>query len=338
MKKLLTLALASTALVATTAAQAGTLDDVKAKGFLQCGVNTGAAGFAFTDDKGEYQGFDVAICKAMAAAIFDDATKVKYTPTTGKTRFTALQSGEVDVLARNTTWTMSRDVDLKFTFGPVNYYDGQGFLVRKDLGVSSAKELDGATVCIQTGTTTELNLADFFRANNINYTPVPIETQAEAEERYLAKACDAYTTDASGLASARSAFESPDDHIVLPDIISKEPLAPLVRQGDDEWADVMSWVVRALILAEEAGITAANADEMAANPPNPDVARILGKEGEFGQMLGLDADWALRAIKAVGNYGEIYDQYIGKDSPLGLERGLNALYTNGGILYAPPIR
>ena len=338
MKKLITIALSTTALVAATAAQAATLDDVKQKGFLQCGVNTGAAGFAFTDDKGEYQGFDVAICKAMAAAIFDDNTKVKYTPTTGKTRFTALQSGEVDVLARNTTWTMSRDVDLKFTFGPVNYYDGQGFLVRKDLGVSSAKELDGATVCIQTGTTTELNLADFFRANNINYTPVPIETQAEAEERYLAKACDAYTTDASGLASARSAFENPDDHMVLPDIISKEPLAPLVRHGDDEWADVMSWVVRALILAEEAGITAANADEMAANPPNPDVARILGKEGEFGSYLGLDADWALRAIKSEGNYGEIFEKYIGKGSPLGLERGLNALYTNGGILYAPPIR
>ena len=338
MKKLLTIALSTTALVAASAAHAGTLDDVKAKGFLQCGVNTGAAGFAFTDDKGEYQGFDVAICKAMAAAIFDDPTKVKYTPTTGKTRFTALQSGEVDVLARNTTWTLSRDVDLKFTFGPVNYYDGQGFLVRSDLGVSSAKELDGATICIQTGTTTELNLADFFRANNINYTPVPIETQAEAEERYLAKACDAYTTDASGLASAKSAFENPDEHVVLPDIISKEPLAPLVRQGDDEWADVMSWTVRALILAEELGITKGNVDEMVANPPNPDVARLLGVEGEFGQMLGLDKDWAVRAIKSEGNYGEIFEQYIGKGSPLGLDRGLNALYTNGGLMYAPPVR
>ena len=338
MKNFLTIALASTALVAASAAQAGTLQDVKQKGFLQCGVNTGAAGFAFTDDAGEYQGFDVALCKAMAAAIFDDPTKVKYTPTTGKTRFTALQSGEVDMLARNTTWTLSRDADLKFTFGPVNYYDGQGFLVRKDLGVASAKELDGATICIQTGTTTELNLADFFRANNINYTPVPIETQAEAEERYLAKACDAYTTDASGLASARSAFENADEHVVLPEIISKEPLAPLVRQGDDEWADVLTWVTYALMLAEEYGITSENVDDMAANPPNPDVARLLGKEGEYGQQLGLDADWALRAIKAVGNYEQIFDKYIGKDSPLGLERGLNALYTEGGILYAPPVR
>ena len=317
---------------------AGTLKQVKDRGELNCGVNTGAAGFAFTDDQGNYQGFDVAICKAVAAAVLDDANAVKYTPTTGKTRFSALASGEIDMLARNTTWTLSRDVDLGFTFGPVNYYDGQGFLVRKDLGIESAKQLDGATVCIQTGTTTELNLADYFRANNMNYTPVPIETQSEAEERYLANACDVYTTDASGLASARSAFEDADAHVVLPEIISKEPLAPLVRQGDDQWADVMSWVVRALILAEEAGVTQENVDQMMSEPPTPDVARLLGQEGEFGQMLGLDSDWAVRAIKAVGNYGEIFDQYIGANSPLGLERGLNALYTEGGILYAPPVR
>ena len=319
--------------------EGNTLQTIKDRGELNCGVNTGAAGFAFTDDQGAYQGFDVAICKAVAAAVLGDADAVAYTPTTGKTRFETLSSGEIDMLARNTTWTLSRDVDLGFTFGPVNYYDGQGFLVRTALGVDSALQLDGATVCIQTGTTTELNLADYFRANNMSYTPVPIETQSEAEERYLAEACDVYTTDASGLASARSSFEAPADHVVLPEIISKEPLAPLVRQGDDQWADVMSWVVRALILAEEKGVTKDNVMEMAEmDDLDPDVARLLGKEGEFGQMLGLDADWAVKAIAAVGNYGEIFDEYVGAGSPLGLERGLNALYTDGGIMYAPPIR
>ena len=339
MKKLLTLALASTAMTLATAASAATLDDVKAKGFLQCGVSTGVAGFAFTDDKGEYQGFDPAICRAVAAAIFGDGSKVKFTPTTGKTRFTALASGEVDMLARNTTWTLSRDADLKFTFAPVNYYDGQGFLVRKDLGVSSAKELSGATICIQTGTTTELNLADYFRAQKMEYTPVPIETNAEAQERFLANACDVYTTDASGLASTRATFEKPDDYIILPEIISKEPLAPLVRQGDDQWADIVSWVTRSLILAEEAGVTKENVEEMVGKSDlNPDVARLLGKEGEYGKMLGLDNDWAVNAVKAVGNYGEIFAQYIGKDTDIGLERGLNALYTEGGLQYSPPVR
>ena len=336
---ILSLALGTAALGFATAASAATLDDVKAKGFLQCGVSTGVAGFAFTDDAGEYQGFDPAICRAVAAAIFGDASKVKFTPTTGKTRFTALASGEVDMLARNTTWTMSRDADLKFTFAPVNYYDGQGFMVRKDLGVKSAKELDGATVCIQTGTTTELNLADYFRANNLNYTPVPIETNAEAQERYLANACDVYTTDASGLAATRATFEDSDNHIILPEIISKEPLAPLVRQGDDQWADLVSWTMRALILAEELGVTKANVDEMLGKDDvNPDVARLLGKEGEFGSMIGVDNAWAANAIKAVGNYGEIFDQYIGANTDIGLERGLNALYTEGGLQYAPPIR
>lgn len=339
MKKLLTLALASSALTFASAASAATLDDVKAKGFLQCGVSTGVAGFAFTDDKGEYQGFDPAICRAVAAAIFGDPTKVKFTPTTGKTRFTALASGEVDMLARNTTWTFSRDVDLKFTFAPVNYYDGQGFMVRKDLGVSSAKELSGATICIQTGTTTELNLADYFRANDLEYTPVPIETNAEAQERFLANACDVYTTDASGLASTRATFENPDNFVILPEIISKEPLAPLVRQGDEQWADIVSWTVNALILAEEKGITGENIDEMLAKDDlDPDVARLLGKEGEYGSMFGLPNDWAVNAIKAGGNYGEIFGKYIGKDTDIGLERGLNALYTEGGLMYSPPIR
>ncbi|MCJ8309211.1 MAG: amino acid ABC transporter substrate-binding protein [Rhizobiaceae bacterium] len=337
--KLLTLALGAAAVATvSTGASAATLDDVKAKGFMQCGVSTGVPGFAFTDANGDWQGFDPAICRAVAAAIFGDATAVKFTPTTGKTRFTALASGEVDMLARNTTETFSRDVDLKFTFAPVNYYDGQGFMVRKSLGVTSALNLSGATVCIQTGTTTELNLADYFRANNMNYEPVPIETNAEAQEKYLANACDVYTTDASGLAATRSAFEAPDDHMLLPEIISKEPLAPLSRHGDDQWADIIKWVRNALVIAEEKGVTAANADEMAASSGDPEVRRMLGVEGEYGAMLGLGKTWALDAIKAGGNYSEIYERYIGKDTPIGLARGLNALPRDGGLLYAAPLR
>ncbi|WP_420392891.1 amino acid ABC transporter substrate-binding protein [Acuticoccus sp.] len=332
-------AVTSLALSGQALAQSSTLQQVMDRGTLNCGTNTGLAGFSFTDAQGQYQGFDIAICRAIAAAIFDDPSKVEFTPLTGKTRFTALASGEVDVLARNTTWTLSRDADLKFTFAPVNYYDGQGFMVPKDIGVSSALDLDGATICIQTGTTTELNLADYFRANDMDYEPVPIETDNEAQQKYLADACDAYTTDASGLASVRASFENPDEHVILPEIISKEPLAPLVRHGDDEWSDIVSWVVRALILAEEKDVTQANVEEMAQQTDlNPDVARLLGVEGEYGAMLGLDNDWAVRAIAAVGNYGEIFDRYLGPDTQIGLERGLNALYTEGGILYAPPIR
>ena len=337
MKKILIGAVAAAGLTAG-AASAGTLDDVKAKGFLQCGVSTGVAGFAFTDAEGEWKGFDVAVCRAVAAAIFGDAKAVKFTPTTGKTRFTALASGEVDMLARNTTWTFSRDVDLKFEFVGVNYYDGQGFMVPKDLGVSSAKELDGATVCIQTGTTTELNLADFFRSNNISYEPVPIETNAEAQQQYLAGACDVYTTDASGLAATRATFENPGDHVLLPEIISKEPLGPLVRHGDNEWGDVVRWTLNALISAEELGVTSANIDEMAAGTDNPEVNRLLGSEGTLGEMLGLDAQWAMRAIKAGGNYGEVFAKNIGEETPIGLARGLNAQWTDGGLLYSPPFR
>ena len=337
--KLVTLALGAAALAtASTGASAGTLDDVKAKGFLQCGVSTGVPGFAFTDDNGDWQGFDPAICRAVAAAVFGDSKAVKFTPTTGKTRFTALASGEVDMLARNTTETFSRDVDLKFTFAPVNYYDGQGFMVRKSLGVNSALNLSGATVCIQTGTTTELNLADYFRANNMTYEPVPIETNAEAQEKYLANACDVYTTDASGLAATRAAFEKPGDHVLLPEIISKEPLAPLSRHGDDQWSDIIKWTVNALINAEEMGVTAANADDMKASSKLPSVQRLLGGEGEMGAMLGLGNDWALNAIKANGNYGEIYEKYIGPNTAIALERGLNQLWNKGGILYAAPIR
>ncbi|MEM6549886.1 MAG: amino acid ABC transporter substrate-binding protein [Pseudomonadota bacterium] len=325
--------------LASGLAGAATLDDVKAKGSVQCGVSTGLAGFAFTDDAGQWDGFDVVFCRALAAAVLGDPGAAKFTPTTGKTRFTALASGEVDVLFRNTTWTFSRDVDLKFTFLGVNYYDGQGFMVPKELGVSSAKELDGATVCIQTGTTTELNLADFFRVNSISYEPVPIETNAEAQAKYLAGACDVYTTDASGLAATRATFEEPDAHVVLPEIISKEPLGPLVRHGDSEWGDIVRWTLNALVIAEEKGITASNVEELAAAPTeDPEINRLLGTEGEYGSMMGLEKDWAVKAIKAGGNYGEVFDAHIGPETPIGLARGLNALWTQGGILYAPPFR
>ena len=260
-------------------------------------------------------------------------------PTTGKTRFTALSSGEIDMLARNTTWTFQRDNELNFEFIGVNYYDGQGFMAPKELGVTSAKDLDGATVCIQTGTTTELNLADYFRANNMSYQPVPIETNAEAQQQYLAGACDVYTTDRSGLAATRASFPSPDDHVILPELISKEPLAPLVREGDPEWGDVVRWSLNALIAAEEYGVTSANVTEQASAPTdNPEVNRLLGNEGNLGEMIGLENDWAVQAIQAGGNYGEIFERYLGESTPIGLSRGLNALYTDGGLLYAAPFR
>ena len=331
-------AVALGALLATGAAGAATLDDVKAKGHLQCGVSTGLAGFSFTDDAGGWDGFDVDFCRAMAAAIFGDREAVKFTPTTGKTRFTALSSGEVDILARNTTWTYSRDSDLKLSFIGVNYYDGQGFMIPAELGVSSATELDGATICIQTGTTTELNLADYFRANGMSYEPVPIETNAEAQQKYLSNACDAYTTDASGLAATRATFEDPAAHIILPEIISKEPLGPAVRHGDDQWGDIARWVLNALVIAEEKGITSENVEEMAASSEDPEIRRLLGSEDDLGAMVGLESNWAVSAILAGGNYGEIFDRHLGPDTPIALERGLNAQWTDGGILYAPPFR
>ncbi len=327
------------ACVSAGIAAAGTLDDVKARGKLNCGVATGVPGFAAPDANGEWQGFDVAVCRAVAAAVLDDPSAVEFVPTTGKTRFTALASGEIDMLARNTTWTFSRDVDLKFDFVGVNYYDGQGFMVPKELGVSSAKELDGATVCIQTGTTTELNLADFFRVNNMSYEPVPIETNAEAQQQYLAGACDVYTTDASGLAATRATFENVADHVILPEIISKEPLGPLVRHGDNEWGDLVSWTLNALVAAEELGVTSANVAELAAAAGNnPEINRLLGTEGTLGEMLGVPADWAVKAISVAGNYGEVFEKNIGETTPIGLARGLNAQWTSGGLLYSPPFR
>jgi len=323
----------------TGLASASSLDDVRERGSLNCGVSTGLVGFAAPDAEGEWQGFDVSVCRAVAAAVLGDPSAVEFVPTTGKTRFTALASGEIDMLARNTTWTFSRDVDLKFEFVGINYYDGQGFMVPRELGVSSAKDLDGATVCIQTGTTTELNLADYFRSNNMSYEPVPIETNAEAQQQYLAGACDVYTTDASGLAATRATFENPGDHVVLPEIVSKEPLGPLVRHGDHEWGDIVRWTLNALISAEELGITSANIDELATEPTgNPEINRLLGTEGTLGEMLGLEADWAVNAIKVAGNYGEIFEKNIGENTPIGLARGLNAQWTDGGLLYSPPFR
>jgi general L-amino acid transport system substrate-binding protein len=329
--------LAATTLLAGMAS-ASTLDDVKARGELICGSNTGLTGFGAPDATGTYMGFDADLCKAIAAAVLGDASKVKYVPTTGETRFTALASGEVDVLVRNSTWTFSRDTDLKLDFVAVNYYDGQGFMVKKDLGVSSAKELDGATICIQTGTTTELNLADFVKTNGINYTPVTIQDDAEGQRQFLAGACDAYTTDASGLAALRATLPSPADYVILPEIISKEPLGPVVRHGDNQWGDIVRWTYYMLVAAEEKGITKANIEEVATSTTDPEVKRMLGLEGDLGAMIGLDKDWGKRAIAANGNYGEIFEANIGASTPIGLARGLNALWTQGGLQYAPPIR
>jgi general L-amino acid transport system substrate-binding protein len=324
-------------LAAPALAQTKTLDTVKQRGTLSCGVNTGLAGFSAPDDKGAWTGLDVDYCKAVAAAVLGDASKVKYLGTTAKERFTALQSGEIDVLVRNSTWTIARDSSLGLSFTGVNYYDGQGFMVRKALGVKAGKELGGATVCVQTGTTTELNLADFFRSNNLQYKPVVFEKVEETLAAYQAGRCDVYTTDASGLYAQRLQMQKPDEHVVLPDIISKEPLGPSVRQGDSQWFTIIKWVHYALLNAEEAGVTQKNVDEML-NSKNPDIMRLLGKEGEFGKGIGLDNDWAYKAIKAVGNYGEIYDRNVGAGSRIKIDRGINNLWSKGGLQYAPPIR
>lgn len=338
MKKTVFLGALTVATLAAGVAAAATLDDVKARGKLNCGVTTGLAGFASPDANGVWEGFDVDVCRAVAAAIFGDPTAVDYTPLTSSTRFTALASGEIDMLSRVTTWTFSRDVDLKFEFAGIAFFDGQGFMVPKELGVSSAKDLDGATICIQTGTTTELNLADYFRTNNISYEPVPIETNAEGQQQYLAGACDVYTTDSSALASTRATFESPDEHTVLPEIISKEPLGPLVRHGDHQWGDVVRWTLNAMVTAEELGVTSANVAELSAGTNNPEINRLLGTDGDLGAMLGLEADWALNIISTVGNYGESFARNVGEDTPIGISRGLNALWTEGGLQYSPPFR
>jgi general L-amino acid transport system substrate-binding protein len=331
---------AATAMMAGAASAQATLEAVKARGELICGSNTGLTGFGAPDASGNWAGFDVDLCRAIAAAVFGDPTKVKFVPTTGETRFTALQSGEVDLLVRNSTWTASRDSELALDFVAVNYYDGQGFMVKKDLGVSSAKELDGATVCIQTGTTTELNLADFFKQNNISYQPVTVADDSEAQRQYVAGACDAYTTDASGLAASRATLPDAENHIILPEIISKEPLGPVVRHGDNNWGDIVRWTYYALLIAEEKGITKANVGEVATSTNDEEVKRLLGVEGagDLPAKFGLPNDAFKNAIAAVGNYGEIFAANIGEGTSINLARGLNALWTQGGLQYAPPFR
>ena len=316
---------------------AGTLDQVKQRGMLVCGANTGLAGFSLPDEKGAWTGIDVDFCRAMAAAIFNDPAKVKYVPLNAKDRFTALQTGEIDVLSRNGTWTQSREAQLGLLWGTVNYYDGQGFMVRKKLNVASALELNGASVCVQQGTTTELNLADFFRANNLKYEAVIFKEEDETLKAYETGRCDAFTTDASGLYAERMRLAAPEDHVVLPEIISKEPLGAAVRQGDDQWFNIVRWTHFAMISAEEQGVTSKNVDDMLKST-SPDTRRLLGVEGEYGKSMGLTNDWAYRIIKAVGNYGEIFDKNVGDGSKLKIKRGLNALWTKGGLQYAPPIR
>jgi general L-amino acid transport system substrate-binding protein len=328
------------ALAVAGAAQAqgtSTLNAVKARGMLNCGSNTGLAGFGQPDAQGSWTGLDVEYCRAMAAAIFNDPTKVKFVPLAAKDRFTALQSGEVDVLVRNTTWTSSRDTSLGLNFAAVNYYDGQGFMVKKSIKVASAKELSGASVCVQQGTTTELNLADYFRANKLELKAVTFATNDETIKAYDAGRCDAFTTDASGLYSERLRLAKADDHMVLPEIISKEPLGPAVRHGDDQWYDIVMWTHYAMVTAEELGVTKANVDERLKSE-TPDIKRLLGTEGKHGEALGLSNAWAYQIVKHVGNYGESFERTVGAGSPLKIARGLNNLWNKGGLQYAPPIR
>jgi general L-amino acid transport system substrate-binding protein len=330
-----TAALATTGALAQT--KASTLDAVKARGVLNCGSGTGLAGFGIPDAQGNWTGLDVDMCRAIASALFNDPTKVKFVSLSAKDRFTALQAGEIDVLSRNTTWTSSRDTALGLNFAGVNYYDGQGFIVRKGAKIASALELNGASVCVQQGTTTELNLADYFRANKLQLKAVTFATNDETVKAYEGGRCDAFTTDASGLYSERLRMAKADDHMVLPEIISKEPLGPSVRHGDDQWLDIVKWTHYAMVTAEELGVTKANVDEMLKST-NPDIKRLLGTEGKHGEALGLTNDWAYRIIKNIGNYGETFEKNVGAGSLLKISRGLNNLWTKGGLQYAPPIR
>lgn len=330
------LALGLAATLLPLAAQAGTtLDAIKSRGALRCGVNTGLLGFAAPDSKGVWKGIDVDYCRALASVILGDDSKVQYVPANAQNRFTLLQSGEVDILSRNTTWTSSRDTTLGAVFAGVWFYDGQGFMVRKELGVKSAKELDGATVCVQPGTTTEQNLSDWFRANKLTFKPVVITELPQVEQAYFSGRCDVYTTDQSGLAATRQKADKPDDHMILPEAISKEPLGPMLRRGDWEFFSLARWTLFGMIEAEELGITSANAAEMKKTSSDPSVQRLLGNTGDVGKGMGVDNDWLLRTIQKVGNYGEIYQRNIG---PLGIPRAANSLWTNGGLMYAMPIR
>ena len=333
----LALTLALAAGLSAQAADAQTLKTIKDRGMLSCGVSQGLPGFSSPDDKGNWTGLDVDLCRAIAGAIFNDPTKVKYVPLSAKDRFTALQSGEIDVLSRNTTWTISRDTSLGANFTGVTYYDGQGFMVKKSLKVNSALELNSASVCVQTGTTTEQNLADYFKANNMKYEVIAFGTNDETVKAYEAGRCDVFTTDQSGLYANRLKLANPNDHMVLPEIISKEPLGPMVRHGDDQWFDIVKWTLFAMVTAEELGVTSKNVDEKA-KLENPELKRVLGSDGNFGEQLGLTKDWVVRIVKATGNYGEVFDRNVGAGSPLGISRGLNNLWNKGGLQYAPPIR
>ncbi|AEY02835.1 amino acid ABC transporter periplasmic protein [Oceanimonas sp. GK1] len=330
-------ALLAAGIVMTGSLQAATLDDVKQRGVLKCGVNSGLPGFSNPDDKGVWKGLDVDLCRGIAAAVFNDADKVQYIPLNAKERLTALQSGEIDVLSRNTTWTSSRDTELGVNFTGINYFDGQGFLIKKDLGVASAKDLDGAAICIQSGTTTELNVADYFRRNGIGYSAVVFDTSEQTVQGLEAGRCDVLTSDLSQLYALRIKLSDPDGAVALPEVISKEPLGPSVRQGDDQWFNIVKWTHFAMVNAEELGLTKANVDSMK-NSENPDIRRLLGLEADFGKGMGLDKEWAYRIIKLVGNYGEIFEANVGQGSPLKIDRGLNALWTEGGLQYAPPVR
>lgn len=329
-----TLLLGSLMAITANAASADTLDSVKEKGFVQCGVSTGLPGFSNADSAGNWQGLDVDVCRAVAAAVLGSASKVKYTPLTAKERFTALQSGEIDVLSRNTTWTLTRDASLGLNFAGVNYYDGQGFMVTKSLGVKSALELDGAAVCIQAGTTTELNLADYFRVNGMKYNAITYDTSDATVKGFEAGRCDVLTSDQSQLYALRIKLKNPDSAIVLPEVISKEPLGPVVRQGDDKWFNIVKWSLMAMVNAEELGVGMKNADSMKTSE-NPGIARLMSGQGE---KLGLDDDWAFNIVKQVGNYGESFERNVGMSSPLKISRGLNALWSKGGLQYAPPVR
>ncbi len=336
-KALVSIAVAASLGLGATAAQAGILDDVKAKGYVQCGVTSGVPGMSQPDENNNWTGLEVDYCRALAAAIFDDAQAVRFTPLTSQERFAALSAGEIDVLSRTTTWTMSRDTDLGISFTGVMYYDGQGFLVRGADGISSALELDGAAICIESGTTTELNAADYFASNGLEFNPVVFVDKPEVLKAYEDGRCDVLTSDGSQLASDRTKFATPSDHVLLPEIISKEPLGPSVRQGDAQWFNVSRWVYFALLEAEELGVTQANVDEMLGSD-NPSVKRLLGVEGDFGTPIGLPTDWGYRIVKHIGNYGESFERNLGETTPIGLSRGLNALWKDGGLQYAPPIR
>src|SRR6202048_1774480 len=322
--------------LAATQSHAQTLKAVKDRGSLICGVSQGLPGFSSPDDKGNWTGFDVDFCRALAAAVFSDATKVKFTPLSAKDRFEPLKTGDIDVLSRNTTWTLSRDVAYG-NFAGVTYYDGQGFLVRKSLKVNSALELNGASICTQTGTTTELNLADYFRANNMKYEVIAFGTADETVKAYESGRCDAFTTDVSQLYAEKLKLTNANDPVILPEIISKEPLGPLVRHGDDQWLAVVKWVQFAMLDAEELGVSSKTVDE-AMKSPQPEIKRLLGAEGVYGEQLGLTKDWVVRIVKLVGNYGEVFDRNVGTGSKLGISRGINRLWTKGGIQYAPPVR